>query len=192
MRKRERDNQKERVYAAERSLLSHAPISVWTAWDRNERHIRHLDAYYRRHPDLGCYDTSASRPEPELRPMTLPQVRSYVNDKVKSAWFQKTFTPWFGRMIVQTRKSNAGACCQLSGPTLSFPKWSRWPIVILHEMAHAVTSEYSAWHGSEFARNFITLVSHYLGTEAARELKAAFRKYRVDYRRSSNGTHRIG
>lgn len=186
---RARDNQRERVYSAEKSLVSWVPISNWISWERNESQVRLQERWKRRHPEHIL--SVASRPEPEQRPMTLAQVRKYVRVKVGSAWWRKEFS---GRGIiieVVDRRSDAHASCHTRGyvtATLKFPKWSRWPVVILHELAHAVTPSGRAWHGSEFAVNFIKLVSHYIGVEEAKALKAAFRQNRVDYRRS-NGTH---
>ena len=186
---RPRDSQRERIYRAEGDLSSWPVISIWLSWERNERLITQYRSWEKRvgHPIPS--KPPQSRPEPELKPMTLKQVRSYVNKKVRSGWFHKTFRPEFNEITVSGRKSNSRANCRLlwSGPLLSFPKWSRWPIVILHEMAHAVTPVWCAWHGPEFASNYIALVSHYMGTESARELKAAFRKHKASYRRSNNG-----
>lgn len=67
---------------------------------------------------------------------------------------------------------------------LSFPPWSRRPFVILHELAHLATppisweneSEATRSHGPEFARIFLLMVSHWLGPEAAIELRRGFKK----------------
>lgn len=191
---RTRDNQREKLYSAEKSLASWRPISTWIEWKRNEKRVRRLDAYYRKFPESTRYDTSISRPEPEQRPMSLTQTRRYIRTKVRSDWYRKEFGGRGTEIEVVSRKSNACASCHPWGyaaARLKLPEWSRWPITILHELAHAITPAGCAWHGPEFALIFIKLVGHYIGTEEAKELKVVFRKYRVDYRRRSNGTHRI-
>lgn len=62
------------------------------------------------------------------------------------------------------------------------PRWSRNKAVILHEIAHVVTSPYVAWHGWEFCDNLLKLVSRWLGQDEARRLRESFKAKKVRYR----------
>lgn len=67
---------------------------------------------------------------------------------------------------------------------INLPRWARTRPIILHEVAHAltrVTREQPA-HGQAFAATFLALAQHFLGTAAAAQLKASFRKHHVRYR----------
>lgn len=76
------------------------------------------------------------------------------------------------------------------------PPWSQDPsyyskMLVIHELAHHLTSTYygphANWddhesHGWQFADNYLALVSRFLGTEAAQELRRLFREGKVRYR----------
>lgn len=68
-----------------------------------------------------------------------------------------------------------------------FPRWARFPMVILHELAHTAicrTHHHSrvAAHGHEFAAMFLKLVSRFMGTQVHDELKASFKAHGVRFR----------
>lgn len=52
--------------------------------------------------------------------------------------------------------------------------------VIIHEATHA-WEDRGAAHGPEFARKYIEMVRHYLGSDAEKLLLNAFDKHKVDY-----------
>ena len=66
-------------------------------------------------------------------------------------------------------------------PKTSFTKW-----VILHELAHAATTNKTAAHGPEFARTYLQLVKRFMGQRAYQRLLAEFRNGKI--RRSRRTT----
>lgn len=68
-----------------------------------------------------------------------------------------------------------------SARALTFPKWSRTKMVILHELAHAVTPSHYAWHGKEFCANFYYLVKVAMGKDSAHELAMKYNECNVDF-----------
>lgn len=73
---------------------------------------------------------------------------------------------------------------------LVFPRWSRYPLVILHELSHCAVQRIYYWHepafhGPEFCAIYLKLVGRFMGREARDELKAAFKAGRVRTRRKA-------
>jgi putative metallohydrolase (TIGR04338 family) len=62
--------------------------------------------------------------------------------------------------------------------TITLPRWARFPLVVLHELAHVFTDDK---HGPKFCAEYIRLVDEYLGVDDAIELMYAFDKHGVDY-----------
>lgn len=65
--------------------------------------------------------------------------------------------------------------------TLNLPRWARDPIVVMHEMAHLLTSASEAAHGRGFCRNYLALVKRFLGQEEYVALRESFRLHRVKW-----------
>ena len=121
-------------------------------------------------------------------------VHKYARRIVKHRWFQKR---WPDIASINPRKircdSNAHGWYAGGGViAIQIPKamWAMKEAVVLHEVAHGLT-EYefgvnkTAWHGREFVKIFTSLVQHYMGTEAARELRSSLKEHHVKWR--SNG-----
>lgn len=66
-------------------------------------------------------------------------------------------------------------------PKSSFVKW-----IIIHELAHAATTNKAPSHGPEFARTYLQLVKRFMGQRAYQRLLAEFRVGKV--RRSRRTT----
>jgi len=70
-----------------------------------------------------------------------------------------------------------------------FPRTSRSQLTILHEIAHVLIEEIFtigrgqkvAYHGREFCAILLKLVRRWIGPDAARILKASFKKQKVKY-----------
>lgn len=190
---RPRDNQRERAYRAEKSHSLWRPISIWITWEQHESNVRKVEKWHRDGRLIKTVSAlPVSRPEPELRPMTLAKARKYAISKAKSAWWRKEFKGRGTIIDVVDARRDSSASCHRWGydvATIKLPKWSRWPLTILHELAHAVTAPRYAWHGPEFALNFLKLVSHYIGVEEAKELKTVFKQNGVNYRRRPNDAY---
>lgn len=55
-------------------------------------------------------------------------------------------------------------------------------LFILHALAHTLHDEDTAWHGPEFARQYLRLVDRFVGEVAGKALRAEFAKQRVKAR----------
>lgn len=167
---RPRDSQRKKVYDSEQAH------SLWT-WDAHQ------------------YES-------------VQQVQSWVDSICKSRWFINRFPRHaidkkriavYGRRAdgikVLDGRGRRGACGSTRG-FVKLPVWSRSDLVILHEIAHVVTSRYTtnnrklpAHHGRDFCANYLALVRRFLGKEAGDELKACFKKHKVKYTRSAKSRH---
>lgn len=73
---------------------------------------------------------------------------------------------------------------------ISMPMWSRREWVILHELAHIITTRENFWpkdkvasHGWEFCEIYLKLVLYIMGREAHDALKASFKKHNVKFKK---------
>lgn len=85
-----------------------------------------------------------------------------------------------------TRSIGQGASIGRPWVRLSFPKWSRYEEVVLHEVAHAVATERhgvkAAAHGRGFTESLLWLVRLQMGAKAEAAMKAAFTEGGVKFR----------
>lgn len=58
---------------------------------------------------------------------------------------------------------------------ITLPVWARTRWVVIHEVCHALTWGRGAPHGWEFARTYLLVVEQFLGKDAAKRLKFAFK-----------------
>ncbi len=86
-------------------------------------------------------------------------------------------------LIVRDGRGRRHACMRRSyyGGEICMPKWSRSPLIVLHELAHALGSESEAFHGSEFAKRYSNLVGYYMSLDSKAELISAFDHHGVKY-----------
>lgn len=118
-------------------------------------------------------------------------VQVFVDKMIKSAWFQRRFKSTRSIRVLRnhggTRAygNHNGGAAYIKLPSSD---WGRsWPVV-LHEIGHAVTPRWvrgveTPWHGREFCHNFLELVNHCMGKEAADRLKAEYKKLKVQWRK---------
>ncbi len=134
-----RDNQRQRVYNAERTT------TMWTSPERID---------------------------------DIHALRKYVKKICKSAWYRRRFVRY---PLIEVgdgrRRRKAGG----GWGEINMPRWSRFKLVILHEMAHAVHT-YQPWHGREFCKIYLAMVKKWIGKEAYAGLKLAFDEHGVKYR----------
>jgi putative metallohydrolase (TIGR04338 family) len=103
-----------------------------------------------------------------------------------------TTSPWFrerfGELAFDVRDGRGAkrAFYAGNGPNghvVKFPRGTRYPAVVLHEVAHVVVRAQHgaslAPHGPEFAEVLLALVTEFQGAEAATGLSQAFKKNRV-------------
>lgn len=113
-------------------------------------------------------------------------------DRVRfDKWFIRHYGNWSfvitdGRGTTSARGSYRGK--NITGHhvgDINLPRWSRRPLTILHEIAHAVSRQQHGYdepgHGRSFAALYLKLVAHFLGVDAGQQLKAAFKTNRVKY-----------
>jgi putative metallohydrolase (TIGR04338 family) len=146
---RARDNQRSRLYDAERNAVL---VESETA-----KRLLHNGARVR---------TTGS--------VAIEACQAYVDYVTSAAWFQRRW----GRRGLTVRHKAYGASTYGSG-YVSLPPWGRTEWVILHEIAHSVTGGNLAPHGPEFAAAYVALVKHMMGAESAKALRASMRQYRV-------------
>jgi len=132
----------------------------------------------------------------------LGEIQSWVDSICKSRWFINRFPRHaldkkaimkYGRSADGIKVLDGRGRQRPCGSTRGFiklPKWSRFELVILHEIAHVVTTRYStnnrklpAYHGRDFCANYLTLVRRFLGKEAGKELRECFKRHKVKYTR---------
>ena len=122
--------------------------------------------------------------DPKL--LKLSACQAYVDQLVKSAWFQRRW-PIVEHIRVKDGRGARSAYSEYWSSSISLPLWARNQAVILHEVAHQCTDSKTrcvAPHGREFAQTLIALVEHKLGKEEAAKLKAEFTKNRVPWRKA--------
>ena len=175
-----RDSQRQKVYDAERAH-SHFKKAIEVGPDgwRLDRAVEFEDG----------------TPIPDVH-----EVQDYVDKVTRSRWFKarwpryaysksKMVMTYSGKFVKQPhgivvldgrrRRSAFGS----SNGSISMPRWSRFELVILHEIAHVVTgsSRKVRFHGRHYCSTFLALIRHELGAEAADEMKRLFKDKRVKY-----------
>lgn len=103
---------------------------------------------------------------------------AFVERVERDRWFRRHFGLWRFRISDGrgTRIARGG------GGWLNLPRWSRTPVVMLHEIAHNV-APHDARHGWQFCIVHLQLVRHFVGIEAERVLKECYRVHRVRYKK---------
>lgn len=122
---------------------------------------------------------------------SVEEIQALVNKICSYAWFKRrwypseTFTPAKKVISVKDgrgRKRAGGGYKTLWYGYITIPIWARDEIVILHELAHAITPPSTGGcHGRFWARTFLELVGHVVGWDEAKLLRDAYKKYKVKY-----------
>jgi hypothetical protein len=107
---------------------------------------------------------------------------AFIEKVERDKWFRRTYGVWSFRI-----KDGRGTRIARGGyGRLNLPRWSRTPVVMLHEISHNVTGAFECRggaHGWEYCRAMLALVRHFLGREAHDKLRACYRERRVRYKR---------
>lgn len=121
---------------------------------------------------------------------SLEEIQTFVDMLTKTKWFIERFS-WRGKdnpepeacvIIVKDKPRGGGADAHYWSRTIRISLASRHMMVVLHEIAHVVSSSaYGASHGRFFARIMLDMVECVIGKKSAKILKEAFKKYRVKY-----------
>jgi putative metallohydrolase (TIGR04338 family) len=118
---------------------------------------------------------------------TVAEVEDWLGRQLKRRAIQRRYAlQLIGPIKFEDGRRRRSAGYRCDGRTLVFPRWSRYPLVILHETAHLIAGrkygEKIAGHGWQWAEIFLDLVGFCLGQPARKELAAAFKAKRVRWR----------
>ncbi len=130
---------------------------------------------------------------------TVPEVEAYLKRCFSHKWFHNHYpeaTKFRVRDGRRRRRAGGRGYTILGGGRciLTMPKWSRYELVILHELAHGLTdlargysrgydSGEAGWapHGWQFCEIYLDIVRHFMGAAAGEKLRRSFREHRVRY-----------
>lgn len=126
---------------------------------------------------------------------SVQDIQKYVDRLIASAWFRRRWPRCArnGILVEDGRgRRTAVAKTRWGDPIISMPVWSRTEAVILHEVAHHCSDERHgtrdvAPHGREFAATLLELITHLMGADTGKELKASFRKNGVKFTAHKGG-----
>jgi putative metallohydrolase (TIGR04338 family) len=117
--------------------------------------------------------------------LTIAECQALVARIYASPWTKKTFgdAAYFVPQVVASRGGGRARGAGTSWPMIELGVYGRCRWVVIHEVAHHLVSRYVAAHGWEFCEAYLKLVSHFIGTDAAKRLKTEFKAHRVKYTR---------
>lgn len=160
-----RDSQRQRLYDSEHVLRG---VRASTA---AKRHL--TDSV--RHSDVRVIYPDGTRGA--LYYPSVESTQDYVDAVLASAWFRRR---WGMRSITVGHSHGRGSSGGYGEVSMGV-EHRRSEEVILHEIAHNLSSFSCAYHGPEFAGVLLTLVKHVMGAEHAATLRASYRLHRVRY-----------
>lgn len=117
--------------------------------------------------------------EGDVRLDTVPEIQSYVDRLIKSAWFRRRW-PSVKSVIVKDGRGRIRAGASDDGSIL-MPFWCRYRYIVLHEISHLLPDWNVADHGPEFCKVYLELVKHCMGRDAWEKLRTSFKNNRVKW-----------
>lgn len=114
---------------------------------------------------------------------TVQEVQDWVNKIIQSRWTKSHYPDLAVINVFDGRlRKSARGLGKKRGGFIEVPPLLRWEYIILHEIAHVLTSYRNvAGHGRLFCRTFLALVSRWMGKKAGRDLRKSFREHRVKW-----------
>jgi putative metallohydrolase (TIGR04338 family) len=107
---------------------------------------------------------------------TVPTMQAYVDEVAAAGWF----TDRWGVRTFDVRPGYGHKRATANGEgVLQMPRWARRELTVLHEVAHCLTPETFAPHGSEYAGVFLAIVRRAMGFGPAQALEDSFDRNRV-------------
>lgn len=107
--------------------------------------------------------------ETTYKPMSIAQCQEYVDEITRSVW-------WRRRCRVEKISVSAGrGGGRAYYDEINLGPWARQHWVILHELAHVMTSSGTAGHGREYCANYVALTRHVLGKDQGDRLLRCLR-----------------
>lgn len=130
-----------------------------------------------------CYDAESAiqtGADPKLR--NLADMQAFIDKVTEARWFQSRW----GRISVEVRAGQRHTRAVSYGRVLHIPLWAREEEILLHELAHTLTSHrvgshIVSWHGPEFAGVLLFLVKNVMGLDAWEKLRKSFKEHRVRF-----------
>jgi len=121
--------------------------------------------------------------EKAIKKMTLDEIEEYCLKLIDLKWFQKRW-PQVKGVNLGDGRSRRSACAVLNGKEakMTFPVYTRYKIMVLHELSHACDMSNAGWHGRPFCRIYLELIRHELGDAAWRVMKECFKQKKVKVR----------
>lgn len=121
---------------------------------------------------------------------SLQDIEGFLRFVYTSDWFQAHF-PRVKQFVVKDGRGRSSACgwgytyndrgVIAMGAAMKVPRSLRRDWVVLHELAHGIQPQATAWHGPEFCGIYVRLVQQFMGDEAAKVLLRNFHVQRVKY-----------
>ena len=125
-------------------------------------------------------------------PLTLNQAEEFAYDVVESRWWKQHGTPKSGTLTIAVVDWKVKYCNVVRNDWKPgydcISLVDRNYLTVLHALAHKLHDTSTAWHGPEFARQYIRLVDRFVGSEAGKALRAAFTKEKVKSRALTDET----
>jgi len=152
-----RDNQRSKLYAAQRIMGGNGGAD--------------------RHPGT-----------PLPKNATVAECQSYVDGILGSAWWRDYVGARLRKVTVKDGRGRNSAASYYYERAISIPRYQRTRPVVIHELAHQAVDRIHggpnevAPHGPEYAGVLVSMVSRFLGTAAAAELRDSYRKHGVKIR----------
>lgn len=122
---------------------------------------RTLPGWYEADAWIGSGNGSSYRSGSGKPPIELEKIREFI------AWAWEDF---YQTLPPHVKDGRAARRATGSSFQISLPRWARSPMIILHELAHAMSHDK---HGPEFVRVFISLLVRYLGMNESELIKSA-------------------
>jgi len=131
--------------------------------------------------ELKVFGDSTGRRPVEDDLATVAQMQAFVDKLMASAWWARRW-PRVRCIEVRPGFGHSRATGSFWSKVVQMPKWARSRNVLVHEIAHCVSSPMEGGaHGWFFASNYLDLVEHVFGKATADELRASFKEHRVKY-----------
>lgn len=102
---------------------------------------------------------------------SIADISAYVREVEASALWRELGERVGLDRWVEVKDGRGSPRSRAGGRTIKIVRGHRFELVVLHELAHLVTSRRFAAHGPEFVRNYISLVDAFAGSAAARALE---------------------
>lgn len=111
---------------------------------------------------------------------TVPEIQAWINKLTKYRWFIRRW----GKRTIIVEDGRGKRWARGGGSRIWLPRWARTKTVILHELAHCLSSSWNGGsHGWQFCMNFRLLVRFAISKEAEQVLVQSFKASRVRYKK---------